>query len=178
MEPGAPLTVPKGGWTHGEPGGPGFGHQNQVPPGTDPSSRWAGKVFAGKDCCQKPGSDSAAGYFPQEHLQHHESKPQTTHKAASPPKSFPCQGWGSPWAGSPQREQEMGRLWGARGASSPQLFGGTWGGGTGKSPPRMRCLSETLQPEGFFFFLQEKMQTRVAITSGKRSLCYCCFIFV
>lgn len=59
-------------------------------------------------------------------------------KQPPPPKSFPCQGWGSPWAGSPQREQGMGRLWGARGASSPQLFGGTWGGGTGKSPPRMR----------------------------------------
>lgn len=76
-------------------------------------------------------------------------------KQPPPPKSFPCQGWGSPWAGSPQREQEMGRLWGARGASSPQLFGGIWGGGTGKSPPRMRCLSETLQPEGFFFFAGE-----------------------
>lgn len=77
-------------------------------------------------------------------------------KQPPPPKSFPCQGWGSPWAGSPQCEQEMGRLWGARGASSPQLFGGTWGGGTGKSPPRMRCLSETLQPEGFFFFCRRK----------------------
>lgn len=96
MEPGAPLTVPKRGWTHGEPGGSGFSHQNQVPPGTDPSSRWAGKVFAGRDCCQKPGSDSAAGYFPQEHLQHHESKPQTTHKAASPPKELPLPGLGQP----------------------------------------------------------------------------------
>lgn len=89
-----------------------------------------------------------------------------------PPQELPLPGMGQPlgWC-----EQEMGRLWGPRGASSPRLCGGIWGGGTGKSPTRMRCLSETLQPEGF---LQEKMQTRVAITSGKRSLCYCCFIFV
>lgn len=143
MEAGAPLPMLKGGGTHGDLGGSGFGHQSQVPPSLIRPPAGLGRCFQGGIAVKSQG-------VTQQRDISRRSISSTMNQSHKQPTKQPPSRASPAWAGAAPGmvPPSVSRRWGGcrgHGEHHPQLIGAS---GV-RAPPRRQCLSKMLQPEGF-----------------------------
>lgn len=128
MEAGAPLPMLKGGGTHGDLGGSGFGHQSQVPPSLIRPPAGLGRCFQGGIAVKSQG-------VTQQQDISRRSISSTMNQSYKQPTKQPPSRASPAWAGAAPGmvPPSVSRRWGGcrgHGEHPPQFIGGLCGEGT------------------------------------------------